>query len=117
MINDRLTEELAEFTPLNSDEPSFRLVTWALLAWLFFSALALVYIKDLNRRLSRDYQRLQKQYVGLQTEWEKLLLEQGTWTSQERIQWVAQHELNMHMPRGNDIVTMAVPPVKKQLGP
>ena len=71
---------------------------WLLLLWLFLSAFALVYVKDLNRRLSRDYQQLQHRYVDVQTQWEKLLLEQGAWTSQARIAQLAQAQLGMHVP-------------------
>ena len=79
---------------------------WLLLAWLLLSAFSLVYVKDLNRRLSRDHQRLQARYVLLQTEWEKLLLERGVWTSQARIQRVAQQDLHMHLPTAKDTLLL-----------
>jgi cell division protein FtsL len=78
-------------------------VAWLLLLWLFLSAFALVYVKDLNRRLSRDYQQLQHEYLDVQTQWEKLLLEQSVWVSQERIAQLAQEHLGMRMPRTKEI--------------
>lgn len=67
------------------------------------SAFAVVYVKDLNRRLFIQYQGLQTAHTKLHVEWGKLLLEQGTWSSQARIQHLAQEQLNMKIPAPSDV--------------
>lgn len=68
------------------------------------SAFAVVYVKDLNRRLFIDYQVLQQVRQQYEVEWNKLLLEQSTWSTQARIQTLAQTQLNMIYPKQKNIV-------------
>ncbi len=79
--------------------------SWCLLGLLFVSAFLLVYVKDLHRRLLRDYQHLQQQSIALETEWEKLLLERSAWMSQARISQVAKDKLAMHLPSQKEMQT------------
>lgn len=76
----------------------------ALVLGLLVSAFGVVYAKDLNRRIFIEYQQVQQQAQKYQVEWNKLLLEQGAWTTQSRIQQMAQTELNMFVPSAKDIV-------------
>lgn len=75
----------------------FRLILLGLA--VFFSSLAVVYMKDLNRRVYRDVQIQQEQHQQLQTEWGQLLLEQSTWARQTRIEKVATQQLQMSAPQ------------------
>lgn len=71
---------------------------------VLFTALAIVYVSDLNRRLFMDYQNLLATRSQLQVEWSRLLLEQSTWSSTPRIQSIAQQRLNMTLPSPSAIV-------------
>ena len=76
----------------------------ALVLGILISAFSVIYAKDLNRRLFIQYQDLQQQQQQYQTEWSKLLLEQGAWSTQPRIQQLAQQQLNMVIPSSRNIV-------------
>lgn len=76
----------------------------ALVLGLLMSALGVVYAKDLNRRLFIEYQNVQQESQNYQVEWNKLLLEQGAWSTQSRIQTLAQNSLNMVVPSSKNIV-------------
>tara|TARA_R110000868_G_scaffold410505_4_gene698791 strand:+ start:20099 stop:20437 length:339 start_codon:yes stop_codon:yes gene_type:complete len=69
---------------------------------VFVSGLAVVYGKDLNRRLYVDLQTQTFQHNELQTEWGQLLLEQSTWTMQGRVENIAQSQLGMSMPQAKN---------------
>ncbi|QLH41542.1 MAG: cell division protein FtsL [Coxiellaceae bacterium] len=64
---------------------------------VLFSAIAVVYVKDLNRRLYINYQGLQEQQNQIYIDWGKLLLEQSTWSTQARVQEIAEKRLNMQV--------------------
>ena len=57
--------------------PAPRLFLTCLILTVLLSAIGVVYVKDYNRRLFADYQVLQKDFVALQAEHGKLLLEQN----------------------------------------
>ncbi|MCH9769360.1 MAG: cell division protein FtsL [Gammaproteobacteria bacterium] len=71
---------------------------------ILLSALGVVYMKDLNRRLFIQYQTLLQQRSQYQTQWGKLLLEQSTWSTQASVQNYATKHLNMVMPKSNNVV-------------
>lgn len=76
---------------------------------VFASAVGVVYMKDLNRRLFIQYQeqlQLQQQY---DVDWGKLLLEQSTWSTQARVQTIARHNLSMVMPSRHSIALVTLP--------
>ncbi len=75
---------------------------------LLTSAFSIIYSKDLERRLFIQYQEVQQQRESSLVEWNKLLLEQSTWSAQLRIQNIANNELGMVTPRSNDITMVAV---------
>lgn len=68
------------------------------------SAFAIIYSKDLNRRLFIQLQQAQQVQAQSQTNWGKLLLEESTWSSPARVQTIARDRLNMVMPNPSDIV-------------
>jgi cell division protein FtsL len=70
------------------------------------SAFGVIYFKDLNRRSFIEYQNLQQARQQYEVEWGKLLLEQSTWSTQARIQEVAEQQFNMTLPRLDDVVLL-----------
>lgn len=76
----------------------------ALVFSILLSAFTLIYTKDLNRRLFIQYHNAQQQQQQYQIEWGKLLLEQSAWSTQARIQRIAQQHLSMMAPAAKDVV-------------
>lgn len=68
------------------------------------SAIGLIYVKDLNRRLVSERQMTTHSYDELQNQWSQLLLEQGTWSTQARIQQIATEKMGMHIPTQAEMV-------------
>jgi len=85
---------------------SFKL-QWVVVALLFsvlFSALFLVYIKDVNRRLTSDLQTLTNIQNNLDIQWSKLLLEESAFSSSARIVRVAALKLDMEIPASKSLL-------------
>lgn len=82
-------------------------VTVVLMVAVLISAFAVVYVKDLNRRLFLQYQQLQTEHNQLYVNWGKLLLEQSTWSAQQRVQSVAENRLNMVMPKQVTMISVS----------
>ncbi len=74
------------------------LINAALSSAVILSAFGVIYVKDLNRRLFIQYQNLQQVQAQEMSRFSKLLLEQSTWSTQARIQRIAQHDLGMQLP-------------------
>lgn len=74
-----------------------------LLPLIFLSAVAVVYVKDLHRRLVNQKQQLETQWQSLQSKKSQLLLERSALTSPVRIQNIAQSKLNMRQPKPSEI--------------
>lgn len=89
---------------LNFSRP--RLVNLILIVALVLSAFAVIYVKDLNRRLFINYHTLQTSHDKLYVDWGKLLLEQTTWSTQARVQKIAENRLNMSIPTSKDVVVV-----------
>ncbi len=75
-----------------------------LIVFLIMSAFSVIYLKDLSRRKFIHYQQLQKVQQNDEVEWSKLLLEEGAWSTQTRVQNIATTQLNMVMPAMKNIV-------------
>lgn len=84
--------------------PELRVIL--LLLVVLLSAFAFIYIKDFNRRLFIDWQQKQHQIEQLKIDNNKLLLEQSAWSSQARVQQVAQEQLEMQMPPTKEIIML-----------
>lgn len=65
---------------------------------------AVVYLKDMNRRLYYELQTLQQTRDELNIELGQLLLEQNTWATPARIQQIAQERLVMNTPPSQAVV-------------
>lgn len=80
--------------------------TKLLIVALAVSAFAVVYLKDLNRRLFIEFQDMTRMNQQAQVEWGKLMLEQSTWTAQANIQQIASKQLQMSAPAAKDIILL-----------
>lgn len=85
---------------------SLSFLTPFVLVAVIVSAFFVVYIKDVNRRLFIDYQEQQQLAQKLRVEYNQLLLEQSTWSTQDRIQKLAGERLQMQIPSSNEIVVV-----------
>ncbi len=83
-----------------------------LLVIVFLSALGLVYIKDVNRQLFMQTQTAESDFLQSQVLHNKLLLEESSWSRQDRVQGLAQARHDMQILAAKDIVI-----VKKRLLP
>lgn len=83
-------------------KPNF--ATLLLVLIVLISALSVVYVADLNRRLFIQSQAEQNAQNQMHTDWGKLLLEQTTWSTQARIQALAQERLGMIAPSNANTV-------------
>lgn len=75
---------------------------------LLASAVAVVYVKSQDRQLFSDLQTLQQTRDDLRVEAGQLLLEQNTLAAPERVQAIAQQQLNMVVPTAKDVVAISV---------
>lgn len=81
--------------------PDVPIITLVLV--VLFSALLLVYMKDLNRQLVSSAAQLQQNYTQLQMTHDQLLLERSVYGAQNRVQQVAE-KLNLQLPAAKDMV-------------
>jgi cell division protein FtsL len=75
-----------------------RLLTIGLLFAIFISAFGLIYVKDVNRRLTGSLQSMQNDDQFARSQYSQLLLEKGTWTSSLHIEEIAVRQLHMISP-------------------
>ncbi|MEX0943519.1 MAG: cell division protein FtsL [Pseudomonadales bacterium] len=99
------------------DNLTFRVVVW-LTAWpqfsvclmlllLVFSSLAVVYSAHATRKLYGDLQTLQAKQDFLDSEFERLLLEQSAWANYPRVDLVSRNELGMTSPDADDVIVVS----------
>lgn len=55
------------------------------------------------RKLFHQHQLMLRQHDDLQVEWGQLLLEQGTWAANNRVESLAIHKLDMKVPDQSSI--------------
>ncbi len=72
------------------------------------SAVAVVYSTHESRQLFHQLESLRREKNALQVEWGQLLLEKSTWSSQVRIERIAEKRLGMVSPDPK-LVTMVKP--------
>ncbi len=78
-------------------------------AFTTLSALAVVISAYDSHRLFRELQEHRSEARGLEVDWKRLLLEEGTWQDHARIEQVARDELGMRIPKDRDILMMRLP--------
>ena len=77
-----------------------------LLLVLVACALSLVSSQQRARRLFVELEAAQKHTSDLNTEWEQLLIEQGTWSNHGRIEQIARKRLNMQDPAPGQVMVV-----------
>jgi len=93
-------------TPMSTVFTKRGILVFACVILVLLSALSVVYVKAVNRRLFSDLQVQQQHRDHLQVDWGRLLLEQSTWATQSRIQRKAQSEFDMVMPGQSHIIVV-----------
>ena len=83
-----------------------KLILSLLVAMVFFSSLQIIVIQQQNRLRVLELQTLQHQRDVLRVEWQRLQLEQHTWTQPSRIETIARQQLNMILPAPQDIIAI-----------
>ena len=71
--------------------------------FVLLSAFSVVYLKQFNRQLIIEAETLQNNAEAMHTAWGQLLLEQAAWSTQVRLQVVAQQQLGMEIPSPKEI--------------
>ena len=84
-----------------------KVLALALFLAVLGSAVGVVYVKHLNRKLFVEYQSLGRERDALQVEWGQLQLEQSTWATHERIERIARGRLNLHAPPTESVILVA----------
>ncbi|MGD9592203.1 MAG: cell division protein FtsL [Candidatus Berkiella sp.] len=84
--------------------PLWRLIFLSIL--VFTCAIAVVYNKHQSRLLFTKLQLLNEEIEALQVEWGQLLLEQGTWSADARVERLAQEQLQMVVPQPSSVVVI-----------
>jgi len=79
-----------------------------LLVGIVLSAIGVIYSKHTARQLFAELQILQQRRDELHAEWTQLLLEQGTWATNARVERFARERLNMWMPPTGEIEVLRI---------
>lgn len=80
-------------------------------AAILVCAVLVVEARHESRMLYTQLQGLQTERDALNTEWEKLLLEEGTWGQHRRVEQTARTRLDMSIPGRDRIVVVNAPGV------
>lgn len=87
---------------------SRRLIT--LLAAVILVSIAVIQTRHESRRLFAELQAQRSERDALNTEWGKLLLEEGAWSQHRRIEAMARQRLNMNTPDAAHIRVVRINP-------
>lgn len=69
-------------------------------------ALSVIDLRHRNRLLFVQLQTLTQERDALNTEWGQLLLEQGAWSEQRRVEETARARLGMALPASDQVVVV-----------
>jgi cell division protein FtsL len=69
-------------------------------------ALLVINLRHHNRLLFAELQTVTHERDALNTEWGQMLLEQGAWSEQRRVEETARARLGMALPVGEQIVVV-----------
>ncbi len=79
-------------------------VIFGLIMASLLSAFALVYVKDMNRRLTSQWQAVQTKNVELHNQWAQLLLKKSQLANQSHVAQVAKQDFQMSIPAPRSVV-------------
>lgn len=94
------------FSQSKHSVPNKRMLSLLVMA-IFVTAFAVVYAKDMHRRLFIDSQNLAATHQELLVQQGRLLLEQSTLGANSRVQRIASQDLHMVFPSSNQIVVVS----------
>lgn len=77
-----------------------------LVAATLASALGVVWVKHQNRKAFAELAALRAERDALESEWDKLLLEQAAWATHPRIEQTAREQLGMVLPEDARVVVV-----------
>ncbi|KQR11462.1 cell division protein FtsL [Xanthomonas nasturtii] len=83
-----------------------RLLLIVLLACSIASAIGVVYMRHMHRKLFVQLSKLEHARDELNIEFGRLQLEQATWAESNRVDQVARARIGMKFPETNDIVVV-----------
>ncbi len=86
--------------------PMSRLLLLVLLACSIASAIGVVYMRHMHRKLFVQLSKLEHTRDELNIEFGRLQLEQATWAESNRVDQVARARIGMKFPETNDIVVI-----------
>lgn len=94
--------------PVSRSNPWARGLGTVAILWLalMVSGITLVYSKHVMRQKVYELQALQENWGQMQIEWQRMLLEQGTWGGLTRIEQTASDQLNMKMPEAASVMVV-----------
>lgn len=70
------------------------------------TAVSVVWVKHESRKLFATLQGLERTRDDLNVEWGQLQLEQSTWATDGRIETLVRKQLQMELPRADEIVVV-----------
>ena len=80
-------------------------------------ALTVIELRHRNRLLFAELQTVTHERDALNTEWGQLLLEQGAWSEQRRVEEPARARLGMALPAGDQLVVVRVDKAQPKVQP
>ncbi len=86
-----------------------RVLLIVLVAAVVLCSLLVVQTRQESRQLFARLQTLQAERDALNTEWERLLLEEAAWSQHRRIESTARARLGMDLPGAERIVVVQLP--------
>ena len=79
-------------------------ILMGLLIAIFVSGLSVVYATHTQRKLFIKLQKLQREEATMNIEWDKLLLEENTFSSTASIEKIATQQLGMIIPKTDQVI-------------
>ncbi len=73
---------------------------------ILVSATSVISMRHFNRLYFAELQQLQQKRDALNTEWSRLLLEEGAWSQHQRIEMTARTRLQMTQPDAIRIIKL-----------
>lgn len=80
------------------------MIAFLFLAMVLASAMSVIYVKNSQRCMSVEMQRLHNHENQLEVEWGQLILEHGALTAPARLEQIAQEQLHLKLPSSQEIV-------------
>ena len=89
---------------MKRNDPLPLMLMMILLMGIVTTSFLVIYYKHISRQIFSDLQSVHKLRHELHIEWTQLLLEQGAWGSDARVERIARNKLNMHLPSPDKII-------------